>query len=172
MSRYADRFDVPAGGNGLSVTFLGVATLLISDGTSAVLTDGFFSRPSLATVLMRRIAPNRGRIDDALTRARVASLDGVIPVHTHYDHALDSAVVATTTGARLIGGTSAAYVGIGGGLAEDQIVMATPGEPVGCGAFTVTLIESRHCPPDRYPGVIERPVVPPVRASAYRCGEA
>ena len=33
-------------------------------------------------------------------------------------------------------------------------------------------MESAHCPPDRFPGAISAPVVPPVRATAYRCGEA
>jgi hypothetical protein len=45
--RYADHFDVLATDGRLSVTFLGVAILLVSDGTSAIRTDGFFSRPSL-----------------------------------------------------------------------------------------------------------------------------
>ena len=31
---------------------------------------------------------------------------------------------------------------------------------------------SEHCPPDRFPGEITAPVLPPTRASAYRCGEA
>ena len=50
--------------------------------------------------------------------------------------------------------------------------MVTPGEPLVLGAFTVTFLESEHCPPDRFPGRIEAPLVPPVKASAYRCGEA
>jgi hypothetical protein len=45
ISRYADRFDVPASDGGLAVTFLGVASLRVSDGTSAVLTDGFSRGP-------------------------------------------------------------------------------------------------------------------------------
>jgi L-ascorbate metabolism protein UlaG (beta-lactamase superfamily) len=40
------------------------------------------------------------------------------------------------------------------------------------GAFDLTLIESHHSPPDRFPGTITEPVVPPVKAAAYRCGEA
>lgn len=175
ISRYADRFDLPAAGpdgQGPSVTFLGVSTLLIRDGTSAVMTDGFFSRPSLLAVGARRIAPHRARIDEALARAEVRSLDALVPVHTHFDHAMDSAVVADRTGARLIGGPSAANVGRGGGLPADRIVQVASGDQVGCGAFTLTLIASRHCPPDRYPGDIDEPVVPPVKASAYRCGEA
>ena len=172
ISRYADRFDVPAADGGLSVTFLGVASLLVSDGTSAVLTDGFFSRPSLRRVLLGRIAPDPGRIQEMLGRAGVTAVDAVVPVHTHYDHALDSATVAAATGARLLGGASAAQIGVGGGLPQDRITLVTPSRPVACGRFTLTLVESAHCPPDRYPGVIEHPVVPPARASAYRCGEA
>src|SRR3712207_5205960 len=137
-----------------------------------VLTDGFFSRPSLPRVLLRRIAPDPGRIHEALGRAGVTAVDTVVPVHTHHDHALDSAAVATATQARLLGGTSAAQIGVGGGLPEDRITIGTPGRPVACGRFTQTLVESAHCPPDRYPGVIECPVVPPVRTSAYRCEKA
>jgi L-ascorbate metabolism protein UlaG (beta-lactamase superfamily) len=170
ISRYADRFDVPASDGGLAVTFLGVASLLVSDGTSAVLTDGFFSRPSLPRVLLGRIAPDHTCIQAALGRAGVGAVDAVVPVHTHYDHALDSATVAAATGARLLVGTSAAQIGVGGGLPQDRITLVTPGRPVACGRFTLTLVESAHCPPDRYPGVIEHPVVPPARMSAYHCG--
>ncbi len=172
LDRYADRFDVPAATGGLGVTFLGVATLLLDDGESAVMTDGFFSRPPLARVALGRIAPDRARIDTALGRAGVERLDAVVPVHTHYDHAMDSAVVAERTGAVLAGGESAAYVGRGHGLPDDRVLVVAPGEPTMFGAFTLTLVESRHCPPDRFPGVITEPVVPPVKATAYRCGEA
>jgi hypothetical protein len=48
----------------------------------------------------------------------------------------------------------------------------TTGERVTYGSFTLTFVESAHCPPDRYPGAITRPVVSPARAGAYRCGEA
>ena len=33
-------------------------------------------------------------------------------------------------------------------------------------------IASEHCPPDRFPGEITEPVVPPAKAAAYKCGEA
>jgi L-ascorbate metabolism protein UlaG (beta-lactamase superfamily) len=63
-------------------------------------------------------------------------------------------------------------VGRGYGLPEDRLVVAVSGEPTALGAYDVTLVESHHCPPDRFPGVITEPVVPPVKVSAYRCGEA
>ncbi|MEU4427290.1 MBL fold metallo-hydrolase [Actinoplanes sp. NPDC024001] len=177
VARYAARQGVPAApGFGLGVTFLGVTTLLVADGTSAVLTDGFFSRPGLARVALGRIAPAPHRIDAALRRALgdagVTGLDAVIPVHSHFDHAMDCAVVAARTGALLLGGSSTAHIGRGGGLPPERITVVESGDSVTCGAFTLTFIASAHCPPDRYPGTIGAPVVPPARASAYRCGEA
>ena len=154
----------------LTVTWAGVTTLLVDDGAGAVLTDGFFSRPSLLRVGLGRIAPSQPRIDGCLGRLGVRRLDAVLPVHTHFDHAMDSAVVAQRTGARLIGGASAAH--IGHRLPAAQVTVVTPDEPVAAGPFDITLVVGDHCPPDRFPGAISAPVTPPVRASAYRCGEA
>jgi L-ascorbate metabolism protein UlaG (beta-lactamase superfamily) len=166
------RFAVPTATGDLSVTFLGVATLLITDGESALMTDGFFSRPGLVRVASSKLAPNLARIDEALTRMDVSSLSAVVPVHSHYDHVLDSAVVAERTGAQLVGGESTANVGRGHQLPMDQIRVVAAGESTDYGRFTVTHVESSHCPPDRYPGDIREPVTIPARASAYRCGEA
>lgn len=174
LRRYSDRFAVPRDvtGTPLSVTFLGVSTLFVDDGYEGVLTDGFFSRPGLAKVGLGRIEPDLERIDDALGRAGIGRLAAVLPVHTHFDHALDSAVVADRTGAVLAGGRSALQVGAGHGLPADRLVEVADGSVVTFGAYTATFVASRHCPPDRYPGEITAPVRPPVKASAYRCGEA
>jgi L-ascorbate metabolism protein UlaG (beta-lactamase superfamily) len=85
---------------------------------------------------------------------------------------MDSAVVAGRTGAVLVGGRSAANVGAGAGLPPERIRTLAPGRPMAFGSFDVTAVPSAHCPPDRYPGEITEPLVPPVRAAAYRCGEA
>ncbi|SUA02627.1 metallo-beta-lactamase superfamily protein [Mycolicibacterium fortuitum] len=174
LAPYARYFDVPSATqqSPLSVTWAGVSTLLVNDGTSAVLTDGFFSRPALPTVVLRKLAPSLPRIEGCLARLGVDKLEAVLPVHSHFDHAMDSAVVAERTGARLVGGTSTAQVGIGGGLDPARTVTVTPGEAVSLGAYDVTLFESEHCPPDRFPGIITEPVVPPVKVAAYKCGEA
>lgn len=145
---------------------------MVEDGSTAVLTDGFFSRPGLRDVALRRLTPSAQRIDEALARAGIDRLAAVLPVHTHYDHALDSAVVAGRTGARLVGGESAANIARGQGLPDDRIVIAEPGATQDFGSFDVTVLESEHCPPDRFPGPITEPVVPPAKASAFRCGEA
>ncbi len=174
LAAYADRFTVPRADDAtpVRVTFLGVATLLVDDGQSAVLTDGFFSRPGLLAVATRRLAPDEGRIDAALRRAGIRGLAAVVPVHSHFDHALDAAAVAARTGAVLAGGRSTRNVGLGHGLPEDRLLEVSSGESHDLGAFAVTFVASRHCPPDRYPGEIAAPLRPPARASAYRCGEA
>ena len=174
LADYAGFFDAPPAqkASPLTVTWAGVTTLLIDDGDSALMTDGFFSRPSLAEVGLRTLSPSAPRIDGSLARIGVQSLEAVLPVHTHFDHAMDTAVVAERTGAKVVGGTSAAQVGRGHGLPDDRLVVVTPGEPLTLGSYDVTLIESEHCPPDRFPGVISEPVTPPVKASAYKCGES
>jgi L-ascorbate metabolism protein UlaG (beta-lactamase superfamily) len=172
---YAASFDEPRASTDapLTVTWAGVTTLLIDDGTDALLTDGFFSRPSLLAVGTRRLTPSQPRIDAALARLGVDRLRAVLPVHTHFDHAMDSGVVADKTGAALVGGRSTANVGRGAGLPEDRLIVATPGVPLRIGdAWAVTLVVGDHCPPDRFPGDIDAPVTPPVKAAAYRCGEA
>ncbi|MHA7666358.1 MBL fold metallo-hydrolase [Mycolicibacterium sp. HS_4_1] len=179
LASYAHHFDQPAAtaDSPLTVTWAGVTTMLVAatdpaGSSSALLTDGFFSRPSLLSVGLGRLSPALPRIDGCLHRLGIDRLDAVLPVHTHFDHAMDSAAVAARTGAKLVGGTSAAYIGRGGGLTDSQLTVAVPGESMTLGAFDVTLFTGHHCPPDRFPGTITAPVVPPVRASAYKCGEA
>jgi L-ascorbate metabolism protein UlaG (beta-lactamase superfamily) len=174
LRRYADRFAVASAADDapLAVTFLGVSTLLFDDGSSALLTDGFFTRPGLLSVLARPIGPDRDLIAACLQRAAPSRLAAVVPVHTHFDHVLDSPTVAEQTGAVLVGGGSAANVARGHGLPERQTRVAAPGQVHSLGAYDVTLVPSAHCPPDRYPGTIDTPVPRRARATAYRCGEA
>lgn len=172
ITDYAHRFDVPEARGDLSITFAGVATLLVTDGTTSLLTDGFFSRPGLARVALRPLTPDDARIDAALNRLEVDRLAAVLPVHSHFDHAMDSAVVAERTGAQLVGGTSTANIGRGHGLPDARLDVVEPGGSRQYGDFEVTLVESTHCPPDRYPGTIDAPLATPARAGDYKCGEA
>ena len=89
-------FDVPGASGDVGVTFVGVSTLLFRDSDTAVLFDGFFSRPSLLRVGAARLQPNEARIASAMARLGLAfgggrgrRLDALVPVHTHYDHVLD-----------------------------------------------------------------------------------
>jgi L-ascorbate metabolism protein UlaG (beta-lactamase superfamily) len=172
LSAYADRFDVPPADASapVTVTWAGVTTLLVDDGDAPVLTDGFFSRPSLPRVAATPLRSSVPRITSALERLGATRLAAVTPVHTHFDHAMDSAIVADMTGARLVGGESVRHLGQGQGVTAVDVV--TPGSAVAAGGFDLTLVVGHHCPPDRYPGEITAPVRQPARVSAYRCGEA
>jgi L-ascorbate metabolism protein UlaG (beta-lactamase superfamily) len=173
LADYADRFDLPAAAGGLGITFLGVSSLLIDDGTAAILTDGYFSRPGLLGVAFGKVAPDEERIDACLARCLgPLRVDGLACVHSHVDHALDAGVVAARTGATLVGGTSTANVGRGAGLPESRLAVVNSGDSWHRGPWTLTFTASAHCPPDRYPGTITAPVTPPAKAAAYRCGEA
>ncbi|RMF23433.1 MAG: MBL fold metallo-hydrolase [Deltaproteobacteria bacterium] len=160
------------------VRWLGATTLLIDDGDTALMTDGFFSRPHgpLRILLGAKIAPDRRRIARALAEARIKRLAAVIVLHSHYDHAMDAPEVARLTGAKLVGSRSTANIGRGWRLPEEQIVVADPGRPMQFGRFRVTLIPSRHAETalgrTMVQGRIEKPLVPPAPALAYRSGES
>jgi hypothetical protein len=61
--------DAP--GPRVTITFLGVTTLLISDGETSLMTDGFFTRPPKTRVFFGRISPDPDRIARSLERAGV-----------------------------------------------------------------------------------------------------
>jgi L-ascorbate metabolism protein UlaG (beta-lactamase superfamily) len=174
LTPYDDRFDLPDATSAVGVSWGGVSTLLLDDGQTQVLTDGFFTRPGLLRVGTRKLVPDAGLVREGLDRlgVRRGSLAAVIPVHTHFDHAMDSGLVAEQTGARVVGGRSAVNVGRGAGLPATRLQEVADGEVLELGTWRVTFVVSDHCPPDRYPGEITEPLVPPTRAKAWRCGEA
>lgn len=160
----------------LKVSFLGVATVLLDDGETALMTDGFFSRPDRMSSLVGTVQPDLDAINRGMQRAgigqRTGKLAAVIPVHSHYDHAMDAPEVAKRTGALLLGSSSTAMVGRGWGLAESQIKVAELGKPYTFGKFTVTLFPSVHAPTGFTGGEVTAPLVPPQRAFAYKEGQS
>ncbi len=163
----------------VTVSYFGVSTLLIQDGKNALLVDGFFSRPPLHKLLLRqKIRPNISRITDGLVSAGIAAkgeLGAVLTVHSHYDHAMDVAVVANATGAMVLGSESTANIAQGGGVPKDRVVVIKPNVPLSLGDFEVTFIETEHVP---LPGTrnkllgkrIKAPLAPPATEFDYRSG--
>ncbi|PJZ71359.1 hypothetical protein CH373_02350 [Leptospira perolatii] len=153
----------------LKVTFLGVSTLLVDDGQTAFMTDGFFTRPGL--LQLNSISPNKDLIVQSLGKLGVKSLAAVIPVHSHYDHALDSAVVAELTNADLVGSESTRNIGLGFGLPENRIKVVTNESKLQYGKFKITILKSSHIPGGRYLGEITSPITNPTKASEYKMGD-
>ncbi|PLW70113.1 MBL fold metallo-hydrolase [Pseudohalioglobus lutimaris] len=164
----------------VTVRFTGTTTLLISDGETAWMIDGWFSRPGPLQLALGKIAPDMDAITFGLAANEVDALAAVIPMHSHFDHAMDAPEVARRTGAVLMGSPATANIGRGWGLPEDQIRVLQNREPVKLGSFRITPVESRHFQfPD--PAIRERalgepeisePLVPPVAAFDYRLGKA
>lgn len=162
---------------GLTVQFLGNTNILLDDGETRILTDGFFSRPSTYTVIFGEVSPDVSRIKDCLKQAKITDLDAVIPVHSHFDHAMDAPVVARLTGAQLIGSSSTLNIGRGLKLPEDQMMQAPLNKFISIGKFEIMFIASKHW---TYPDPKQRkrllnqsinaPLVPPASIYDYKEG--
>lgn len=163
---------------GVTVTWLGISTLLFDDGETQILTDGTFSRFSITDLaLLRPLESDYATINYALDEHRINRLAAVIPLHSHFDHAIDAGHVANRTGAVVLGSESTSNVARGSNVPVDQYQTLQFGEPRFFGDFTVTLLESRHLPqlPDGDPvfaGIIAEPLEQPARVNAWRSGIA
>lgn len=134
----------PAGNGAIRVTFLGTSALLLDDGTTKLLVDGFISRPPLRHVITRRLRTDSVLVNTVLNRLEAHRIHAVFTVHSHYDHALDAAYIARTRHARLYGSASTKMVGLGGGVEDDSITVFVPGRPNTVGEFRVTALTSTH----------------------------
>ena len=170
--------DIPD--DAVTVRFSGTSTLLFSDGQTQWMTDGWFTRPGPLRLLLGKIGPDLVAIEQGLAANKIETLAAVLPLHSHYDHAMDAPEVARRTGALLLGSQSTANIGRGWGLPEAQIKVLVDRQPVQLGRFVITPIESRHFQfPDAMmreraldnPQLVE-PLVPPVSAFDYRLGKA
>lgn len=158
----------------IHVQFAGVSTLVFDDGETAIMTDGFFSRPGFRR-LLGTIAPDEVAVDAALAALKVRRLAAVIPVHGHYDHAMDAPMVARKTGALLLGDESVLNVGRGAGLPASAMRQVRPGDTAEFGAWRIHFIAGRHAPTPFSSGDggdhTLQPLKPPARATAWREGQ-
>lgn len=162
----------------VTVTWLGITTLLFDDGETQILVDGTFSRPGLFDILShRRIWSDAAGINAALAEFRMNRLAAIIPVHSHFDHAMDSGFVANRTQAVVLGSESTANIARGADVPVNQYQILAGGETRQFGQFTIKLIESRHAPIGNgdeppFPGTIDEPLVQPSRIQDWREGGA
>ena len=158
---------------GLQLTWLGVSTLVISDGETQLLTDPFVSRPSLSTVLLnQRLQPDEAAVKSWVERLGLQNLNAMLVGHSHYDHIQDVGAFGRNTRAMLIGSATSIQIGLGHGIPGERTLQIQPGEPIHIGEFEVLFIESRHAGATggRPLGDVESPLQPPARASDYKQG--
>lgn len=161
---------------GVTVTWFGVATLLFDDGETQILIDGFISRPTFFDVLLRRAVSNDvATINRFLNEYRVRRLAAIIPVHSHFDHAMDIGAIANRSSASILGSASTAQIAYGSGVPEDQVIVVADGAEFTFGEFTVRFIESDHGPIGwrgsvPLAGTIDEPLTLPAPVTAWREG--
>ena len=162
----------------VTVTWLGVTTLLFDDGETQILIDGFFSRPTLGDILLGLPVSNDAPIINyALDEYRMRRLAAIIPVHSHFDHAMDVGAIANRTSASILGSESTLQIARGAGVPEDQMTAVEVSQPYEFGQFSVTLLSSRHAPTGwrgsvPFAGTIDEPLEMPQPVSAWREGES
>jgi L-ascorbate metabolism protein UlaG (beta-lactamase superfamily) len=160
----------------VTVTWLGVTTLLFDDGETQILIDGFFSRPSATDILLDRPVENDApKINYAMNEFRMRRLAAIIPLHSHFDHAMDVGAIANRSSASILGSYSTAQIARGAGVPDDQITVVEGTTSFEFGAFKVTMLPIGHAPIGwggsvPFDGVIAEPLTMPQPVSAWRMG--
>jgi L-ascorbate metabolism protein UlaG (beta-lactamase superfamily) len=106
---------------------------------------------------------------------RMRRLAAIIPVHSHFDHAMDVGAVANRSSASILGSESTAQVARGAGVPEDQITVVKAATSFEFGNFRVTMRPTGHAPIGwrgsvPLAGVITAPLTMPQPISAWRMG--
>lgn len=157
---------------GLEVQWLGTAGFRLTYEGTTILIDPYVSRAPLGDVARQRrpLHADAGLVADLLPAA-----DAVLLGHTHFDHAIDAAAVATAHDCPVYGSSSAQHLLALHGRPE-LAVAVEPHQPYEIGPFTVRFTPSRHSkllfglavPSD---GELTCDSLDHLGAGAYRCGQ-
>ena len=207
IEEYAHMFEHDAGTNSiareiegsshsqLNVAFLTNANLLFFDRENSILIDGYFSRPSdvfcSQASCMKGISRKIENATDAAEMLKASfAIDTeigervIIPVHSHFDHAMDVGPVSDSLSAKVLGSRSTKYIYEGWltakGLSAHNIEKemqenfddAYIFRKYNYGNFVVTLLPGKHGKPDFAKGIIKKPVTPYSATRKYRSGES
>lgn len=163
----------------VTVTWMGTSTLLFDDRETQILIDGNFTRLApLEIFLFLPVSSDVATINYALAEFRMDRLAAIIPVHSHFDHAIDVGHVANRTSAVILGSESTANIARGAEVPVDQYQILAEGETRQFGDFTIKLLASTHAPVKPggdgpwFAGTIDDPLVQPASIRAWREGVA
>ena len=160
----------------VSATWFGVSTLLFDDGETQILIDGAFTRLAPLDVLLRRsVRSDIGTVNLMLDRFRMDRVAAIVPVNSHFDHAIDVGHIANRTGAIVLGSESTANIARGANVPVDQYQILKDLESRHFGAFTITVMADPGPAVGPggdawFTGTITEPLSQPARTSAWRAG--
>lgn len=142
----------------LTVRYWGTSTLLFDDGEEAVLIDGYFSRPSLKTLIFGELKQKtQTEIREILDPVLRGKLKAVAVAHAHHDHAMDSSCVSLAYDATLIASSSVKKIRCGDTAATNYVetnddvtipnqTQSLVVDTIGSN-FRLTVIPSKHIDP-------------------------
>jgi len=161
----------------VTVTWLGTSSLLFDDRETQILIDGNFTRLSpFKIALFLPVSSDIATINYALAEFRMDRLAAIVPVHSHFDHAMDVGHVANRTNAVILGSESTANIARGAQVPVDQYQILAEGETRQFGDFTIRLLASRHAPIKPggegpwFPGTIDEPLRQPASVHEWKEG--
>jgi L-ascorbate metabolism protein UlaG (beta-lactamase superfamily) len=124
----------------VSIRWLGTAGHVISTASTTVLLDPFLSRPSLRG-LARPLESDEGAIFGWMPDR----VDAILVGHSHYDHLLDTPVIAKRFGAKVFGSASTIAVAKAAGVEADRLELVPPeGRSAKIGDIEIAFIPSLH----------------------------
>jgi L-ascorbate metabolism protein UlaG (beta-lactamase superfamily) len=131
----------------LTARWLGVAGIAITDGTSTLLFDPVFTKPTLRHWLLNaELKSDRARVEEGLRAAAVQRADAVFASHCHFDHASDVGVVSEKTGAMVYGGPSLRKITLSDTGVRAKFSGIRDGEAFQVGRFRIIPYRREHSP--------------------------
>jgi L-ascorbate metabolism protein UlaG (beta-lactamase superfamily) len=124
----------------ISIRWLGTAGHVVATESTTVLVDPFLSRPSL-----RNLARPLESDPDAIFGWMPDRVDAILVGHSHYDHLLDTPVIAKRFGAKVYGSASTLAIARAAGVDADRLELVPPeGHSGKIGDIEVAFIPSLH----------------------------
>lgn len=154
----------PAAAANVSLTWIGVAQMVMDTPAGTALLDAYFSRPPFTT-----LGPNEDGL--ALFRRVVDVVKPRRPIrwifvgHSHFDHALDVGPLALETGAQVIGSQTTCFIAEAQGLPADRCTAVAGGETLDFGRLRVRVARVPHSAPNTI-GHFAELLAPPTNAVA------
>ena len=149
----------------VQLKWLGNAGWEIRVNDKIILIDPFLTR--------RAAKPDAEWItDEAAVLKTITRADYVFVGHSHADHVADVPYIAKRFGAKVIGSRTSVNLALTAGVDKSQVIVATDGERLDFGAFSVQVIESRHAVLARHTGRPKQqemlePITGPIRGKNF-----
>ena len=176
----------------IQATYFGTSSLLFQDKDTAILVDGFFSRPAIKRPFFKKLKQLPEEQIQHIIESKLlgSKLEVIIVLHSHHDHAMDALCVAKIFKTKIIGSPSTKFIDCQNedlsnrffNLFESKQKSEYLSREMEFGQFKITLIKSEHAPIAGFFGPIaelflghDRPIknklTTPAPLLAYREGE-